>query len=261
MSNVAKRILVGIVGIPLVIYICYAGGIVFLIFSLLVTSIALWEFYSMLEEKGFKPMKGLGILTSDAVLVVSYFITKDYIIFVYIFLIFFITAEIIRKGNQSPLNPVIVIFGLLFITTPFVMLRELIEISNLNLVIYTFILIWTCDTTAYFGGKFFGKHQLSLISPKKTWEGSIIGFLSTVIISLAVHYIFSDRISFNDALITGLIIGIFSQVGDLFESLIKRYCGVKDSSDLIPGHGGILDRFDSLIFVTPIIFIYHIYIK
>jgi len=261
MSNLVKRILVGIVGIPLVIYVCYAGGIVFLIFSLLVTSIALWEFYSMLEEKGFRPMKELGILTSDAVLIISYFVTKDFIFFEYVFLIFLITTEIIRKKNQSPLNPVIAVFGLLYITIPFIMLRELIEISNLNLVIYTFILIWTCDTTAYFGGKFFGKHPLSLISPKKTWEGSIVGFLSAVTISLTVHSFFSDRISFNDALITGLIVGIFSQIGDLFESLIKRYCGVKDSSDLIPGHGGILDRFDSLIFVTPLIFIYYIYIK
>jgi len=261
MSNFFKRILGGIVGIPLVIYICYMGGIVFLVFSLLVTSIALWEFYSMFEEKGFRPMKELGILTSDAVLVISYFITKDFIFFEYLFLIFLITAEIIRKENQSPLNPIIVIFGLLYITTPFVMLRELIEISNFNLVIYIFILIWTCDTTAYFGGKFFGKHRLSTISPKKTWEGSITGFLFTVIVSLTVHFIFPDRISFNDTLITGLIVGIFSQIGDLFESLIKRYCGVKDSSDLIPGHGGILDRFDSLIFVTPLIFIYFEYIK
>lgn len=261
MSNLVKRVLVGIVGIPMVLYICYAGGILFLIFSLIVTSIALWEFYSMLEEKGYMPMKELGILTSDAVLIISFFMNKDLIIFEYIFLIFLVTAEILRKENQSPLNPLIVIFGLLYITLPFVMLRELIEFSGLNLVIYAFILIWTCDTAAYFGGKFFGRHKLSSISPKKTWEGSLFGFIFTVGAALAIHFIFPDRISFKDTLITGIIVGLFSQVGDLFESLIKRYCGVKDSSDLIPGHGGVLDRFDSLIFVAPLIFIYFTYIK
>jgi len=261
MSNLIKRILVGLVGIPLIIYICYSGGIIFLIFSLLVTSIALWEFYSMFEEKGYRPMKELGILTSDAVLVISYFMAIDFIFFEFLFLILLITAEVIRKENHNPVNPVIVIFGLLYITAPFVMLRELAGLPGLNLVIYIFVLIWACDTAAYFAGRFFGKHKLSAVSPNKTWEGSVAGFLFTIIVSLVVHFTFPDKISFNDSLVTGLIIGIFSQVGDLFESMIKRYCGVKDSSELIPGHGGILDRFDSLIFVTPLVFIYFVYIK
>ncbi|MEO6695939.1 MAG: phosphatidate cytidylyltransferase [Ignavibacteria bacterium] len=261
MSNMVKRILVGIIGIPLVIYVCYLGGIAFLIFSLIVTSAASWEFYSMFERKGLMPMKITSILAAAAVLLLSYFIKRDFLLYQYIFIVFFIMAEILRKENKNPLNPVIVIFALLYITAPFIMLSQLIERSNFNLVIYIFVLIWVCDSAAYFGGKIFGKHMLSSISPKKTWEGSITGFILTIGISLIVHLIYPESLLIKDALISGLIVGIFSQAGDLFESLIKRYCGVKDSSEIIPGHGGILDRFDSLIFVAPLIFIYFIYIK
>ena len=109
---------------------------------------------------------------------------------------------------------------------------------------------------AYFGGRKFGKHKLSSVSPNKTREGSVTGFIFTVIISLVLHFIFPNEITIYTAVIIGILTGIFSQIGDLFESMIKRYCGVKDSSNLIPGHGGILDRFDSLIFVVPVIFIY-----
>lgn len=101
----------------------------------------------------------------------------------------------------------------------------------------------------------FGKRKLSDISPNKTWEGSVTGFIFTVIISVLLHFIFPNEITIYKAVSIGILIGIFSQTGDLFESMIKRYCGVKDSSNLIPGHGGILDRFDSLIFVVPVIFI------
>lgn len=141
------------------------------------------------------------------------------------------------------------------------MLNELLKMSDINIVIYIFILIWTCDSAAYFGGRKFGKHQLSKISPNKTWEGSAAGFIFTVMISLLIHFMFPEKLNITDAIATGLIVGIFSQAGDLFESLLKRYCGVKDSSGIIPGHGGILDRFDSLIFSAPVVFIYFLFVK
>jgi len=266
MSNLFKRVIVGLIGIPVLMFIFYSGGILFLIFSLIVTSLALRELFSMFEKKNYFPLKNTGIILSAGILVYSFFYFTnftdiDFLFLIYLPVIFLICAEIFRREKINPLNPVIVIFGLLYITTPFAMLGIINEYSKLNLVLFIFVLIWTCDTAAYFGGKYLGKHLLSPISPKKTWEGSITGFIFTVIVSFSVQYIFPDKLNLTDALIMGITIGIFSQVGDLFESLLKRYCDVKDSSDIIPGHGGILDRFDSIIFVTPLIFIYFRYIK
>ncbi len=260
MSNLFKRVIVGILGVPLIIAISYFGGIYFLIFSIIVSSLALWELYSMFERKGIYPLKYTGIIISVFFLLLMYSGRESILLIIYIVLPVISSVEIFRKV-KSPLNPVILFFGIIYVTVPFMMLSELLKLSGFNIVIYTFVLIWTCDTAAYFGGRAFGKHQLSEISPKKTREGMVSGFVFTVMISLILHFMFSDKINLQDALCTGLIIGIFSQIGDLFESLIKRYCVVKDSSGLIPGHGGILDRFDSLIYVVPFIYIYFAYVK
>lgn len=117
--------------------------------------------------------------------------------------------------------------------------------------------IWICDTAAYFGGKAMGKHKLwERVSPKKTWEGAVWGFIGAVGAMAAAKYIALDYLSLGHAVTIGGIIGVFGQYGDLAESLIKRDSGVKDSSTLIPGHGGVYDRFDSLLFVSPILFLY-----
>ncbi|MDQ3022637.1 MAG: phosphatidate cytidylyltransferase [Bacteroidota bacterium] len=260
MSNLTKRIIAGIIGIPVIIGAAYLGGIYFLIFSIIVSSLALWEFYKMFERKGFAPLKYFLILVSFILLIFTYS-SENYLPALFILLTAGILTLEIYRIKGSPINPMISLFGIFYITFPFVMLNMLLEILNFNIVIYIFILIWTCDTAAYFGGRKFGKHQLSSISPKKTWEGSAAGFIFTIIISLLIHFIFPGKLNRADAISIGVIVGIFSQVGDLFESLIKRYCDVKDSSKIIPGHGGMLDRFDSLIFVTPVIFVYFVYIK
>lgn len=256
MSNMLKRVIVGIIGIPVLISVFYFGGIPLLVFSLIVSALALWEFLSMLEKKGFQPHKITGMILSAGIILTSYFTEIDFTSLIYISSAILICAEVLRKENHDPLNPALVLFGLIYITIPFSILSKINEYSELNLVIYIFILIWTCDSSAYFGGKAFGKNKLSPVSPNKTWEGSASGFLLTITASLVFHYIYPGKLSFNDALIAGIIIGIFSQAGDLFESMIKRYCDVKDSSEIIPGHGGILDRFDSVIFVTPLVYIY-----
>ncbi len=255
MNNLLKRVIVGIIGIPLIIFVCYEGGIFFLVFSIIISSLALWEFLSLFEKIGYYPFKVAGILSSILIIILYYSEVWEFL-YLYIFFIFFMLAEIFRGGKRNPVNPIITIAGFLYITIPFALLGSLLKMSDFNLVIFIFILIWTCDTAAYFGGRSFGKHPLSSISPKKTWEGFIAGLTLTLSVSFFIHILFSSSLSLHDAIIVGTMVGIFSQAGDLFESLIKRYCNVKDSSDLIPGHGGILDRFDSLIFVTPIVFIF-----
>ncbi|HLF13987.1 MAG TPA: phosphatidate cytidylyltransferase [Bacteroidota bacterium] len=117
--------------------------------------------------------------------------------------------------------------------------------------------IWICDTAAYHAGLAIGKHKLfPRVSPNKTREGAAAGFIFAIGSALAAKYLVLDYLSAGDAVIIGLIVGTLGQVGDLFESLLKRDAGVKDSSNLLPGHGGVLDRFDSLLFVAPAVYIY-----
>jgi len=263
-SNLTKRVLVGAIGIPLLLFIFFEGGYFFFAFSLIVEIFCLFEFYNIFKNKGVFPLKSVSIFLYTGLLMISFISPghPEYVMLLFILstlLIF--TFEVFRKEKRSPLNPVISAAGFLYISLPFLLLNffyinaEKLT-QNFNYVIYIFVLIWVCDTFAYFGGRLFGKHPLSPISPKKTIEGSITGFIFTVAAALIFHLILTDKLSMADALITGSIIGTFGQIGDLFESMLKRYCNVKDSSNIIPGHGGVLDRFDSLIFVTPLIYIY-----
>jgi phosphatidate cytidylyltransferase len=117
--------------------------------------------------------------------------------------------------------------------------------------------IWICDTAAYFGGVTIGKHKLfRRVSPNKTWEGFFLGLVFAVATMLTARALVVDYLGLADAVVLGLIVGIFGQLGDLVESRFKRDAGVKDSSAIIPGHGGMYDRFDSLVFVSPIVYLY-----
>lgn len=227
-----------------------------MILSIVLSGIALWEFYSMFGKSGYAPLITFPIILSCAAIVSNYYypLSGIYVLSLGVILIF--SAEIFRKEKHNPFNSIISAFGLLYICIPFICLNRIILSQTFNYIIFIFILIWTCDTMAFFGGKFFGKHKLSAISPKKTWEGSVTGLFFTVIASYLFYYFSDGKLTLTDAMAFGLIIGIFSQIGDLFESLFKRKLNVKDSSNIIPGHGGVLDRFDSLIFVAPLIFLY-----
>lgn len=256
MSNTATRILVGVIGIPLFLFLIYKGGIYFLILTIVLSGIALWEFFSMFSKSGYAPLITFPIILSSVAIVINYYypLMGVYILSLGAVLIF--SMEVLRKEKKNPFNSLISVSGLIYICIPFICLNRIILFEQFNYIIYIFILIWTCDSMAFFGGKFFGKHKLSEISPKKTWEGSVTGLIFTLIASYLFYFFTNGKITLTDAIVLGLIIGIFSQIGDLFESLFKRKLNVKDSSHIIPGHGGVLDRFDSLIFVSPLIFLY-----
>ena len=124
-------------------------------------------------------------------------------------------------------------------------------------VFFLFILIWSSDTFAYFTGKFFGKHKMApKISPKKTWEGFAGGVFFTIILGFFVEQYYPDLR--GNWMIVGFLVSVFAPLGDLVESQLKRTFGVKDSGNIIPGHGGILDRLDSFIICVPVVYLYFI---
>jgi phosphatidate cytidylyltransferase len=127
---------------------------------------------------------------------------------------------------------------------------------NFVLILGIFFVIWMNDTMAYVVGKYFGRHKLiRQISPKKTWEGTLAGFLFAILTSVGISQ-FTPVIDTLHSFVLGGIISIAANLGDLFESSLKRSAGQKDSGKLLPGHGGVLDRFDAAIFAIPFAFLY-----
>jgi phosphatidate cytidylyltransferase len=125
-----------------------------------------------------------------------------------------------------------------------------------KLLLMLFALVWINDAGAYFAGKSLGKRKFApVISPNKTWEGAIGGFLATVILGMFIGG-YSSIFTFRQGLFLGVLLGVIAPIGDLLESAIKRGAGVKDSGTLLPGHGGVLDRIDSVIFCAPVFYFY-----
>jgi phosphatidate cytidylyltransferase len=119
------------------------------------------------------------------------------------------------------------------------------------LLILVFMVVWATDTFAYFGGKMIGRRKLSVsLSPNKTWEGFFFGFIGAALAAIVAKIWFLD-ISWIEIFVVSIAACFWGQIGDLFESAIKRHCRVKDSSAILPGHGGVLDRFDSFLFAVP----------
>jgi len=189
------------------------------------------------------------------------------IIFEYVGVALFLTifmsfASILFAKKEEVISHLGKIFlTIIYIVVPFTLMVQIpflnTEYSYVNTIILgVFILIWTNDTFAFLIGKNFGKHKLlERISPNKTIEGFVGGMVFTFIASLILARVFSS-LSLDKWIVIAGIVSVFGVLGDLIESMFKRQAGVKDSSNFIPGHGGFLDRFDSVIFAAPFIFIY-----
>lgn len=158
-----------------------------------------------------------------------------------------------RKKDHPLLNVSVLWMGLLYVLVPFLLMAiwQINEHNNFPLLAGMFILIWMNDTFAYLSGRFFGKTKLiERISPNKTWEGTIGGIVFTVLGAVAMSLLF-DPNHLQFWIISSLIISPCAILGDLLESVFKRNTGVKDSGQLLPGHGGVLDRFDATLFTAP----------
>ncbi|MCK5145987.1 phosphatidate cytidylyltransferase [bacterium] len=263
-SELGKRLFVAIIAIPFIFFLIFLGDFYFLAFLIVVASMMLKEFYEIAERKSSKPNKILGI-SFTILFGVSLYFNIDILVFLLLFTLIVPIIELFRNKVNPIMNSMITIAGLLYTGLFFslFLIRQLPINTVLDystgawLIILIFISIWICDTAAYGFGSWIGKNPLfKRISPNKTWEGATAGFVFGIISSVIIQKLFIPQLLLVDGIVIGIIVGVVGQLGDLVESMFKRDAGVKDSSKLLPGHGGILDRFDSPLLVAPLTYIY-----
>ena len=270
----ALRVASGLVFVPLLILLARAGGLAWLGFVVLQTGLGLEEFYRMARAKGLAPVRWLGFASAFVLLGLAYRPQTPNASLLTTGGLLVLLALALRRGGQPRVleSAAVTAFGVLYVgwlSAHFVLLRELPWRAGLaysdggSLVLYAFLVTWSCDTGAYLTGRLFGRTRpWATISPRKTLEGAMGGLLFAVIAAQIGAATFlragggTPLLTWPHALAIGVLVGICGQVGDFVESLFKRDAASGDSSDLIPGHGGVLDRFDSLYFGAPIVYHY-----
>ncbi len=260
--------------VPVLILVSRAGRGWFLVLVNWILVVGLWEFYRMVEAKGVHPSIKVGI---SATMILSIMVYVGGVAPVGLFLAAFVIVmtlrELFRTKVAFPIYDIgTTVFGVLYVGwlgCHFILLREAPHVLGIDyaygshFLLYAFLMAWSCDTAAYFFGLAFGRHRLfPRVSPKKSIEGAVAGFLAAIGAAVWGRAWFvqdaagEPLIGLTEALVLGALVGVANQLGDLVESLIKRDAEVKDTSETIPGHGGILDRFDSLLFSAPVTYWY-----
>lgn len=267
LSNLGVRTLVTIVGAPLVLYVAWRGGTFFLIFVEIVVVLGLREFYEFAERKLAQPSFFLGAIACVSLGALLYYDGQQHAwLLVAMLIVLLVAAELFRDSGSALLNTATALLGFGYVgglLNFLLLIRELPKHHHLDYasggswVVMLFVIIWVCDTVAYLFGSRFGRRKLfERVSPNKTIEGAVSGLLAAVASAWLCHSTFVQGLRMRDALIVGAICGSVGQISDLVESRFKRDAGVKDSSHLIPGHGGVLDRFDSEMLVAPVTYVY-----
>ncbi len=253
-----SRYIGAIVLAPLLIFI-YLGGLPLKIFTIALSIIGLHEFYSALKAKEIKPIPIIGYI----LLIIYYALNNNFELIMYILVLTTVIALIIPVIDlkYSFIDISLSILGFIYIVILFSFLPLINEKEGGKYLIWlVFIGSWVSDTLAYYFGRAFGKRKLCPeVSPKKTIEGSIGGFLGGTLGCGIFGIIVSGYVpgvAIIHYFLIGALCGVMGQFGDLVASVIKRYVGIKDYGNIIPGHGGVLDRFDSILFNAVVVFYY-----
>ncbi|MGD8465459.1 MAG: phosphatidate cytidylyltransferase [Anaerolineae bacterium] len=259
------RVLSAAVLIPLVAGLVYAGGWVLAIALVVVAVRALYEMFHLMAGAGYRP----SLLTSAAIiaalLAISRFPDANLLGLVLAAAVMgTLIVQLLRPPQGHPTQSWALTLGgalwLGWLISHFVLLRDLSPAFGLGLgtrwLVLMFLVTWVNDSAAYFVGKAIGRHPCCpYLSPKKTWEGTTGGWLGAVVATLLLGAWLVD-LPWSHGLALGALVGTVAPFGDLAKSMIKRQMGVKDFSALIPGHGGMFDRIDSLLFVAPVVYYY-----
>lgn len=255
-SNLFIRIISALIMLPIAIYIILAGGLAFVILLNVITVLILFEWNGICEKKPFSILFVAQAISAMAMIWAIYVNSPYVIILSFESLAVIIVASIFSKAKKSW-----ALLGYLYALIPTISFIMIMKGSGGSVILWMMIVIWSMDTGAYFVGKNIGGPKMSpKISPNKTWSGLIGGTITAMILGwLYVNYGRIEMVSlFENATILLLLSGLLallSQMGDLAESAVKRKFGVKDSGAIIPGHGGIMDRIDGVLFVAPAVVI------
>jgi phosphatidate cytidylyltransferase len=270
-----KRILTAALMIPLLYLIVqYGGPRAFFFLILTGVMIGLYEFYRMFKNSGYRPQTIVGMFVG-ALVICGFYVGVELPDWQYakvfspdVMVAFaFVVALLFRLFSRKDINGAMVDVALTFTGVVYVawlsayviLLRawKTPEVDGRQLIFFLFVVTWATDTGAYYIGSRFGRHKLyQKISPKKSWEGAVGGLLSGIGMSLVCRIWFYHALPLHDAFGLGIVLGIVGQAGDLAESMIKRSARTKDSGGIFPGHGGYLDRVDSMLLNAPALYYY-----
>jgi phosphatidate cytidylyltransferase len=268
LKDLSRRSLTGIVYILLML----AGSAIHPVLFAVVFGSFLFltqlEFYQLVEKAGNSPRKNTGLTLGVLFFLICFGMannilpTKSYLIFIPA-LIFIFLFEAFSERSGILQNSAVTFTGFVYVAIPFSLLNFMVHpgypnfpVFNPKVLIGVLFIVWTYDSMAYLFGSKFGKHKINKkISPNKSWEGCIGGTIFALIMGIINALLFKEISTISWMFISILVI-VFGTLGDLFESTIKRRLKVKDSGTILPGHGGLLDRFDSLLFVIPIVYVW-----
>ncbi|MEZ4812104.1 MAG: phosphatidate cytidylyltransferase [Caldisericia bacterium] len=279
-----KRVIAAVILIPIVLLVTIFGSvnhypIVFLVFLILISTIGVLEGVKIAKKAGYKTNALILVLANITLQIFMYFphLRAEILFLLFALFVILFVLEIFKgkpSGAIGRIGAALLIFGIGGLFSLFMLIQkmQITDKGTINIgfrfLLTLFAGVWSFDIFSYYGGKFAGRHKLApSVSPGKTWEGLIIGtIIGWVVFVITSQYLiinFLDdvtlahtKLSLVHMIIAGGVVVLFSLLGDLSESILKRSAGVKDSSKLIMGHGGILDRMDSLLFAVPAFLFY-----
>jgi phosphatidate cytidylyltransferase len=259
--ELVKRILSAVIAAPVFLFVTWLGGWYFTVGLVLITVVIQVEIISMLSRQELATRKVMAVLLGVPVVLMAVIPQTAWMLFLAVLLLVLVT-ETFRDhadGWKHLLTTILVAVMIPALISGLIILRDVGDDRTGFILAFTLlVMIWTNDTFAYFGGKSMGKHKLApKISPAKTVEGFVWGFFGSFLaLGLCMHFIPAYPLSLGAALPFAVIAGLFGPAGDLAESKLKRASGIKDSSGLMPGHGGLYDRFDAILFSAPAAAVY-----
>ncbi len=266
-TGLLTRVISALLGFPLVLVVfIFANDLIFDIIISALSIMCMYEYFTCFKnENKANPSTWLGYIISVLIILLN-FVDKNImwgaiVAILPISILALATELFFSNGKKNIIDIAVTFLGICYIPITFFFLDQIrcIDTNGKIYLWYVIIAAWGSDTCAYFIGRNFGKHKFTKISPNKTIEGSVAGVIGALVIGLVytviINNVFSLTINYLAISIILIVLSVIGQIGDITASAIKRYCNVKDFSEIIPGHGGMLDRFDSVIFIIPFAYI------